>query len=606
MDKNKQKHLTQWLKKQSVQAKSWLVITISCAFVSGLFLVMQAALLAHILHQCIIEQTAPLQLKGSFFALAMIIIIRALLSYAKEQAGYRAGEMIRLHMRKLVLDKLTDLGPAYIKGKPAGAWASLVLEQIEQMQDFFSRYLPQMVIALLIPFIILCAVFPLNWAAGLIFLLTAPLVPFFMALVGMGAADANRRNFKALQRLSGHFYDRLKGLPTLRLFDHINAETQHLNVVSHDLRKRTMEVLRLAFLSSAVLEFFTSLSIALTAVYFGFSFLGELNFGHYDIEITLFVGLFILILAPEFYQPLRDLGTFYHAKAQAIGAAESLVEFLDTNIEKENTSINPPPNTFSESLSNPESIWIKATDLEVYTFDNTKLVGPVSFEIKAGQKVALIGQSGSGKTSLINAILGFLPYQGSLSINGTELKALALSNWRQHISWVGQNPQLFHGTIRENIALSNPNASDEDIIKAATHAYAIDFINPLDGRFDYYIGDHMQGLSVGQAQRIALARALLQKGQFWVLDEPTASLDANSEYLVSKSLSAATEKKTTLLITHRLDELKECDAIWVISEGHLVQQGSYQELAPIGLFADMLKDMNKSKNMNINRSDINA
>ena len=203
-------------------------------------------------------------------------------------------------MRQQVLDKLQQLGPAWIQGKPAGSWASIIVEQIEDMQDYYSRYLPQMYLAVFIPLLILIAVFPINWAAGIILLATAPLIPLFMALVGMGAADANRRNFVALARLSGNFLDRLRGLDTLRLFDRAQAETAQIAKSSEDFRSRTMEVLRLAFLSSGVLEFFASISIAVVAVYFGFSYLGELNFGSYGLGVTLFSGFLVLILAPEF------------------------------------------------------------------------------------------------------------------------------------------------------------------------------------------------------------------------------------------------------------------------------------------------------------------
>ncbi|NVP00280.1 cysteine/glutathione ABC transporter permease/ATP-binding protein CydD, partial [Photobacterium damselae subsp. damselae] len=355
-------------------------------FVSGLLLIGQAALLASILHQLIIEHVDKHQLISQFIGLAVVIGLRALCSWGREICGYRCGEQIRLHIRQLIIQRLQNLGPAYIKGKPAGTWASLVLEQVEEMQDFFARYIPQMSIAVLVPFIILVAVFPMNWAAGLIFLGTAPLVPLFMALVGLGAADANRRNFKALQRLSGHFYDRLKGLQTIRLFNRAEAEAENLDVASQILRKRTMEVLRLAFLSSAVLEFFSAISVAIVAVYFGFAFIGELNFGNYGAPITLFTGLFVLVLAPEFYQPLRDLGTFYHAKAQAIGAAESIVEFLNLEADEMNQG--------SENLPSPEAITIEARDLEVLSPEGQVLAGPISFTINQQEHVALIGPSG--------------------------------------------------------------------------------------------------------------------------------------------------------------------------------------------------------------------
>ena len=216
-----------------------------------------------------------------FIGLVVSVAGRAGCAWGREIAGFKCGEKIRCYIRELILNKLHELGPSYIKGKPAGTWATLVLEQVEDMHDFFAKYLPQMSLAVLVPFVILIVVFPINWAAGLIFLITAPLVPLFMALVGMKAADANRKNFKALQRLSGHFYDRLQSMTTIRLFNRTAAEKDVLEGASEVFRKRTMDVLRLAFLSSAVLEFFTSISIAMTAVYFGFSLIGEVNFGHY-------------------------------------------------------------------------------------------------------------------------------------------------------------------------------------------------------------------------------------------------------------------------------------------------------------------------------------
>ncbi|BBC39380.1 cysteine/glutathione ABC transporter permease/ATP-binding protein CydD [Photobacterium damselae subsp. piscicida] len=593
MDKQLQRDLTKWLKSQSKLAKRWLMLSVGLGFVSGLLLIGQAALLASILHQLIIEHVDKHQLISQFVGLAVVIGLRALCSWGREICGYRCGEQIRLHIRQLIIQRLQNLGPAYIKGKPAGTWASLVLEQVEEMQDFFARYIPQMSIAVLVPFIILVAVFPMNWAAGLIFLGTAPLVPLFMALVGLGAADANRRNFKALQRLSGHFYDRLKGLQTIRLFNRAEAEAENLDVASQILRKRTMEVLRLAFLSSAVLEFFSAISVAIVAVYFGFAFIGELNFGNYGAPITLFTGLFVLVLAPEFYQPLRDLGTFYHAKAQAIGAAESIVEFLNLEADEMNQG--------SENLPSPEAITIEARDLEVLSPEGQVLAGPISFTINQQEHVALIGPSGAGKTSLLNALLGFLPYRGQLTINGIELKALDQQQWRQTISWVGQNPLLFHGSIRDNIALGNPLATDANIAQVAKEAYADEFISRLEHRYQHHVGDRSGGLSVGQAQRIAVARAMLQNGAFWLLDEPTASLDANSEHLVLQSLTRAINKQTTLMVSHRLDQLHSMDRVLVMEHGKLVQNGAFDEIKHQGLLAEML-----AYSKQINQGDLDA
>ncbi|PMM42679.1 heme ABC transporter permease/ATP-binding protein CydD [Vibrio splendidus] len=579
MDKKKQRSLNKWLKQQSKLAKRWLMIAIGLGVLSSVFLIAQAALLASILHQLIIENVDKSELVGHFAGLALSVVGRAGCTWGREIAGYRCGEQIRVYIRQLILDKLRELGPAYIKGKPAGTWATLLLEQVEDMQDFFSRYLPQMSLAVMIPFIILVVVFPVNWAAGLIFLITAPLVPMFMALVGMKAADANRKNFKALQRLSGHFYDRLQSMTTIRLFDRTNAETEVLKGASEVFRTRTMDVLKIAFLSSAVLEFFTSISIAMTAVYFGFTYIGELNFGHYGAGITLFAGLFILILAPEFYQPLRDLGTFYHAKQQAVGAAESIVEFLETDITKVKSG--------DTQLDPAQGINIEAQDLKVLSPEGVQLVGPISFALNTRQSTALVGPSGAGKTSLINAILGFMPYEGSLKINGIELRDLDLASWRKTISWVGQNPLLLHGSIHDNVTLGKHNITDQVIDNALEQSFANEFVN--EHGLDYMVSDRSGGLSVGQSQRLALARAMVQDGQFWLLDEPTASLDTHSEQLVMKGINNNIESRTALLVTHQLAPLQTVDNILVMRDGGIVEQGHYSQLSTAGgLFEEML------------------
>ncbi|MFH0224189.1 cysteine/glutathione ABC transporter permease/ATP-binding protein CydD [Vibrio furnissii] len=579
MDKKKQRSLNIWLKQQSKLAKRWLMLAVGLGVLSSVFLLAQAALLASILHQLIIEHVDKHELIPYFIGLVLTIAIRAGCSWARELAGFRAGQQIRIYIRQLIFDKLRALGPAYIKGKPAGAWATLTLEQVENMHDFFARYLPQMSLSVLIPFVILIVVFPVNWAAGLIFLITAPLVPLFMALVGIKAADAGRKNFKALQRLSGHFYDRLQSMTTIRLFDRTSAETEQMKGASEVFRKRTMDVLRIAFLSSAVLEFFTSISIAITAVYFGFSFIGELNFGGYGASVTLFAGIFVLVLAPEFYQPLRDLGTFYHAKQQAVGAAESIVEFLNIDVSQVQSG--------SQTLPEMQGVEIVARDLEVFSPEGKRLVGPLTFTLNSQQTTALVGPSGAGKTSLINAILGFMPYRGSLSMNGIELSELDHAHWRKQISWVGQNPLLVHGTIRDNVTLGKSNIADAQVQAVLDSSFAAEFVSKHG--LDYPISDRSGGLSVGQAQRLALARAMLQNGQFWLLDEPTASLDARSEQLVMQGLNQQITHKTALLVTHQLLPLKSVNQILVMQDGQLVQAGDFATLSQQeGLFATML------------------
>ncbi|MBL5824575.1 heme ABC transporter permease/ATP-binding protein CydD [Serratia fonticola] len=581
MKKTRQHQLTRWLKTQSTLAQPWLRLSMLLGLASGILIVAQAWLLASLLHALIIEHQPRGELVSSFIWLAATFALRAFLSWLRERVGFICGQVIRQRMRAQVLDKLQQLGPAWIQGKPAGSWASIIVEQIEDMQDYYSRYLPQMYLAVFIPVLILITVFPINWAAGFILLATAPLIPLFMALVGMGAADANRRNFVALARLSGNFLDRLRGLDTLRLFNRGQAETDHIAKSSEDFRQRTMEVLRLAFLSSAVLEFFASISIAVVAVYFGFSYLGELNFGSYGMGVTLFAGFLVLILAPEFFQPLRDLGAFYHAKAQAVGAAEALETFLAAEGEQVGNG--------AQTLNDEEPLTVQAQQLEILSPNGVVLAGPLDFTLPANQRIALVGLSGAGKSSLLNLLLGFLPYRGSLLINGIELRELAAVNWRQQLGWVGQNPHLPAQTLRDNILLGYPQASEVQLQQAVDQAYVSEFLPHLPKGLATDLGDGAARLSVGQAQRVAVARALLSPRRLLLLDEPAASLDAHSERLVMQALNAASHQQTTLLVTHQLEDTEDYDQIWVMDSGKIVQQGNYATLSTQpGLFAKLI------------------
>lgn len=581
MNKTRQQELTRWLKQQSVLSRRWLTLSRILGAASGVLIVAQAWLLAYILHHMIMENIPREALLLPFVMLVLVFILRAWVVWLRERVGFQAGVHIRQQIRKVVLDRLQQAGPAWIQGKPAGSWATLILEQIDDMHDYYARYLPQMALAACVPLLIVLTIFPSNWAAALILLGTAPLIPLFMALVGMGAADANRRNFKALARLSGHFLDRLRGMETLRVFGRGAAETENIRQASESFRQRTMEVLRLAFLSSGVLEFFTSLSIALVAVYFGFSYLGELNFGHYGTGVTLMSGFLALILAPEFFQPLRDLGTFYHAKAQAVGAADSLKTFLEAPLaQPQQGELRPDESRL---------VSIEARGLIIRSPDGRALAGPLDFDLAAGERAVLVGQSGSGKSSLINALLGFLPYDGSLRVNGQQLSDLDSAAWRRLLSWVGQNPQLPADTLRENVLLSDPQASEAQLQRALDRAWVSEFIPQLPDGIDTQLGDGAAGLSVGQAQRVAVARALLTPCRLLLLDEPAASLDAHSERRVMQALTEAAAHQTTLMVTHQLENLTDWDSVWVMHEGQIVERGTFAALAAGGgRFADLL------------------
>lgn len=562
-DQRQQKIILQWLKTQAKTQKKELHFSVVLGTFSGLLIIAQAWLLAWILHDLIINKAIFAQLVAVLLELVILILVRAAIQYWRDQINFRTGLQLRKTLRKQILDRLDQLGPAFIKEKNIGSWSTLLIEQIEDIQDFYSRYLPQMKLAMLIPIFIVLAISPINWPAALILCITAPLIPLFMAMVGMGAADINRKNFLALNRLSGHFLDRLKSLETIRLFNQGILQTQEIGATSERFRRKTLDVLRLAFLSSAVLEFFASVSIAIVAVYFGFSYLGELNFGSYHWGISLFAGFFVLILAPEFFQPLRDLGTFYHAKAQAVAAADAIYTFLHN---KSNEII--PLSTQKIKLNSPIQTII-ATDLVILTHTGKPLLGPLSFQIHAGQHIALIGKSGEGKTSLVNGLLGFLPYQGSLTVNGIELKDIDKITWHNQLSWIGQNPYLPAATLQENILLAHPKCNDTKLNNAIIQSYLHEFIPMLPQGIDTEIGEDAVRLSVGQAQRVAIARAFIKPSQLVILDEPTASLDNASRKIVNTALKAIYTGRTVITITHQHDSLEALDTLWQLEKNTL-------------------------------------
>ncbi len=567
MDKLRQQTLVTWLRQQRRLAKPWLTLCVLYGGLSAGLLIAQAWLLAELLHGFIIHGLQKSTQLPLLLLLLGLTVARSLLAMARERAAFTGATRVRRQIRARILGEMERRGPAYLQRQPAGSWASLLHEQVEDLHDFYARYLPQTQLSVLQPLLILLAIFPVNWAAGTILLVTAPLIPLFMILTGIGAADANRRNFEALRRLSGHFLDRLRGMATLRLYRRSQAEQQNIARASEEFRERTMEVLRMAFLSSAVLEFFASVAIAILAVYFGFSYLEHLDFGNYGSKVTLFTGLFALLLAPDFYLPLRELGAHYHAKAQAIGAADAIESFL-------NQSLLPLPGG-EQRLADHEPLTIEASELEVLSPEGVSLVGPLSFALAAGQKTLLIGQTGSGKSSLLAALLGFLPYRGSLKVQGIELSTLAMPQWRQQIAWLGQNPKLIHGSLRDNLTLGRP-ASEQQLLDAMTQARALDILQ--EKGWDYLIGDGAAGLSVGQAQRLALARALLFPSRLLLLDEPTASLDSDNEQQILAALPPLLQGRTSLMVSHRLDQIDEADQLLLLGQGQLLAAGTPAEL----------------------------
>jgi ATP-binding cassette subfamily C protein CydD len=574
--KSTNKESLRWLFKRARTARRWVILAVGLGLGSGILLIAQARLLASIVHGAFMDNLPPKILWPYFVALFGVVIVRAVMGWGREVSGFQAGAKVREEVRMSLMEHVFTLGPAYTSRQKTGALASTAMEQVEGLNDFYGFYLPQLALGVMIPVAILACVFPLSWVAGVLLLVTAPLIPLFMILVGMGAESISQRHFQALARISAHFLDVLQGIATLKLFDRSRGEEKNVAEVSRDYRQRTMSVLRIAFLSSAVLEFFSSIAIALVAVYLAMSYLGYIQFGDYGKPLTLAGGLFILLLAPDFYLPLRELGTHYHARAEAIGAAEEILKIL----------LTPSPDISEKSitLDAPGPINIHCLDLYLaYEEGKRPALRGVSFQLKYGDKVALVGASGAGKTTILNVLLGFLhPDQGSVMVNETPLAHLPPESWRQHLGWIGQNPILFHGTIRDNIRLGRPQASDDELEQAARSARVLDFALHLPQGLDTLVAEQGLGLSRGQAQRVALARAFLKDAPILLLDEPTSGLDSENERLVMSALEKLSSGRTVLMLTHRLANIEKADRIMVLQEGRIVEQGTYAELIEAG------------------------
>jgi ATP-binding cassette subfamily C protein CydD len=587
--KTSNKKALRWLIKRIGTARIWILASIALGLSGGMLLIVQARFLSLIVHGAMMEKHSIDRLWPFFAALGAVIILRSALGWAREVAGFCAGARIRQELRLELLAHLVALGPSFTARQSTGALASTVMEQVEGLHDFYAFYLPQLALAVMIPAAVVAFVFPHSWAAGGLLLATAPLIPLFMILVGMGAESISQRHFQALAHMSAYFLDVLQGLTTLKLFGRSKGTEKTIAAVSDNYRQRTMAVLRVAFLSSAVLEFFSAISIALVAVYLGMSYLGYFSFGVYGQPLNLAGGLFILLLAPDFYLPLRELGTHYHARAEAVGAAEEIINILST------ARPNPARGWVPWVITGQVHIKVRQVSL-AFEGGGRPALADLDFDLNAGEQVVLVGASGAGKTTTLNLLLGFLqPDQGCILINDKPLPDLSPDSWREQIAWIGQHPVLFHGTIRENILLGRPQATEDQIERAARNARVLDFSIHLPAGLETRVGEQGIGISRGQAQRIALARAFLKDAPLLLLDEPTAGLDAENEAAVMAAVNQLSRGRTVLLLTHRLTNIQHANRILVLENGSVVEQGSYHELlAARGVFYSQVnRSLNK-------------
>ncbi|MEV7193595.1 thiol reductant ABC exporter subunit CydD [Streptomyces sp. NPDC093510] len=493
---------------------------------------------------------------GTLVALGAVMALRALLAWLRGVLAQRAAADAKRTLRDRITGQLRQTGPLRLTAHRHGETATLLTRGLDALDPYVVGYLPTMAAAAVVPLTVVAWVGWTDWSSALIIIVTLPLIPVFGALVGIHTARRTARQWRLLSRLGGHFLDVVAGLPTLRAFGRERHQAEVVHEMADAHRRATMRTLRLAFLSSLVLETVATLSVALVAVPVGLRLLHG--------EVDLRTALVVLFLAPEAYLPLRAMGAAFHDSAEGIAVAERVFAALDDE------DAHPSP---TDRLPAPDARTAHLTldDVTVhYPGRAEPALRNVSLTIAPGEHIALIGPSGAGKSTLLSLLLGFVtPASGRVEAGGTDLAGLDLDDWCTQVAWVPQRPHLIAGSVAENIRLGRPDASDAEVREAARAASADLFVDELPQSYDTVLGEHGAGLSAGQRQRIALARAFLKDAPVLLLDEPTAHLDPESEAAVTRATVGLMRGRTSVVVAHRTSLLPHADRIITVRGGTL-------------------------------------
>ncbi|MFI6447509.1 thiol reductant ABC exporter subunit CydD, partial [Kitasatospora sp. NPDC050543] len=523
--------------------RAFLAGSVALGAVGAALVVAQASLIAELVVRAFQQHASLADLTTPLLLLAATAVGRALTAWLTELTAHRSVARVKSTLRRRLLEHATALGPAYLAGRRTGELTTLATRGIDALDDYFARYLPQLALAVVVPVIVLLRIVGADWESAAIIACTLPLIPLFMVLIGLATQSRMDRQWQSLARLSHHFLDVVAGLPTLKVFNRAKAQAETIARITADYRRATLRTLRIAFISSFALELLSTLSVALAAVSIGF----RLVDGTLDLE----TGLLVLILAPEVYLPIRQVGALYHSSVEGLTAADQIFEVLETPLPAAGTTEAP-------ALAGAT---ITATALTVTHPGRTlPALHRTDVTLGPGSTTALTGPSGAGKSTLLSVLLGFTtPDAGRITLttpDGTtyDLADLDPAGWRRQIAWVPQHPHLFAGTIADNVRLNAPTATDEQLRAALAAAHALDFVDRLPHGTATPLGEGGAGLSAGQRQRLALARAILATDRPLVLlDEPTANLDGESEAAIVDAVRTLADDptRTLLLVAHR-------------------------------------------------------
>jgi ATP-binding cassette, subfamily C, bacterial CydD len=546
--------------------KNRLHLAIVLGAAASLLMIWQCWLLANLCNLALRQQQIPTDL---LLHILVLWLLRPTLLAAKDLLGLSASQKLRTSLRHQLLVTISQAGPLRQRIASDGDLSTRLLEQVDALDPYISRYYPQLYLVVLCPLFISVAVASQSLLAALLLLTTAPLIPLFMILLGKKAAEASQQQVQALGLLGGRFLEFLRGAALIRQLQAEPLVLNRLNNASEDYRTRTMSVLSKAFLSGAVLELFASLAIALVALYLGLGLLGELPWAKTQIPVSYQPALFILLMAPEFYAPLRQLGADYHAKAQAEAAFTSLTPIWALPIC---TGGNTPAPT--------EPVCIEFQQFSLLGSEHrAALLTNIQAQVLPAQRIALIGPSGAGKTSLLESLLGFQQQeQGQIKIGDHKLTDLNLAQWRQQLVYLSQHSQWLSGSLRSNLLQANTSATEAELKLVLQQALCADFVFVLPQGLDTELAESGVGLSGGQLQRLALARALLKQSWCWLLDEPASMLPPEQQQLYFQQLEQLSRGKTLLLATHQLQHLDWLDQVWLVNQGQIIAKGTVAEI----------------------------
>ncbi len=569
-------NLDKRLLKEARAVRLPLALTIGTHWLGGILLVVYAYYLSQVVTQVFLQGHHLSQEIRPLATMLGLAALRAVLIWAGRLAAQRVAGRIKSRLRQQLSRHLLALGPAFAWGERSGELTNTITAGVDALDAYFAHYLPQLVTAVLVPLTVFAFVVRLDLLSGLVLLLTAPLIPLFLVLIGSKAGEKTRRQWTVLSRMSAHFLDVLQGLTTLKILDRSRQQVKGIAAASEAFRRATMNVLKVAFLSALSLEMLATVSTAVVAVEIGLRLLyGRLEFQQ---------AFFVLILAPEFYLPLRMLGTRFHDGIAGAAAAGRIFEILETPL--------PPTGTQGVSPSIGTFMRIRLEQVH-YTYNDGRrpALNGVSLEVLPGQKVALVGPSGAGKSTVIHLLLRFIePEQGRILAGDRPLAAIDPDEWRRLVAWVPQTPYLFQASVADNIRLARPDADHQAVVRAAQLAHAHGFIGQMAAGYDTPIGERGARLSGGQAQRIALARAFLKDAPLLILDEATSSLDPQYEDQLQHSLHQLMQGRTVLTVAHRLSTVFRADRIWVLDRGRVVESGDHQSLLQqAGLYRQMVE-----------------